>query len=151
MWFTSDNAAGAPPEVMKAVADAATGYGMAYGADPWTEKARAAIREAFEAPDASVHFVATGTGANSLALACLNWLSMVIAGYPWSITWAFTLAGAKIATLVGWDPAGVWFWTGGFTERALNSPILTDDTFVDALSGNAGFSGVSVTVEAAAS
>lgn len=66
----------------------------------------------------------------ALALAFLNWLSMVIAGYPWSITWAFTLAGAKIAALVGWDPAGVWFWTGGFTERALNSPVLTDDTFV---------------------
>ena len=71
MWFTSDNAAGAPPEVLKAVAEAAEGYGMAYGADPWTDKARTAIREAFEAPNASVHFVATGTAANSLALSCL--------------------------------------------------------------------------------
>ncbi len=66
----------------------------------------------------------------ALALAFLNWLSMVIAGYPWSITWGFTLAGAKLAQFAGWDPAGVWFWTGGFTERALNGPILTDDTFV---------------------
>lgn len=72
MWFTSDNAAGAPPEVLRAVADAAEGYGMAYGADPWTERARAAIREAFEAPEAAVHFVATGTAANALALACLS-------------------------------------------------------------------------------
>ena len=71
MWFTSDNAAGAPPEVLAAVAAAADGYGMAYGNDPWTTRARDAIREAFEAPDASVHFVATGTAANSLALACL--------------------------------------------------------------------------------
>ncbi|MEL6792960.1 MAG: beta-eliminating lyase-related protein, partial [Pseudomonadota bacterium] len=71
MWFTSDNAAGAPPEVLAAVAKAAEGYGMAYGNDPWTERARDAIRDAFEAPEASVHFVATGTGANSLALACL--------------------------------------------------------------------------------
>lgn len=66
----------------------------------------------------------------ALALAVLNWLSLVVAGYPWSITWAFTLTGAKIAQVAGWDPAGVWFWTGGFTERALANPILTDDTFV---------------------
>jgi uncharacterized membrane protein YedE/YeeE len=65
-----------------------------------------------------------------VALAALNWISMVVAGYPWSITWAFTLAGAKLARLVGWDPAGVWFWTGGFTQKALNSPILADDTMV---------------------
>lgn len=66
----------------------------------------------------------------ALALALLNWLSMVVAGYPWSITWAFTLSGAKVARFLGWDPAGVWFWTGGFTDRALNSPILTDVTSV---------------------
>ncbi len=66
----------------------------------------------------------------AMALAVLNWVSMVVAGYPWSITWAFTLSGAKIARFLGWDPAGEWFWTGGFTERALNSPILTDDTSV---------------------
>jgi len=64
------------------------------------------------------------------ALAVLNWISLIVAGYPWSITWAFTLAGAKLARLVGWDPTGVWFWTGGFTEKALNSGILADDTMV---------------------
>ncbi len=66
----------------------------------------------------------------AVALAVLNWVSMIVAGYPWSITWAFTLAGAKLAKLAGWDPTGVWFWTGGFTEKALNSSILTDDTSV---------------------
>jgi len=66
----------------------------------------------------------------ALALAVLNWISLIVAGYPWSITWGFTLAGAKAARLLGWDPAGVWFWTGGFTEKALNSGILADDTVV---------------------
>jgi hypothetical protein len=55
---------------------------------------------------------------------------MIVAGYPWSITWAFTLAGAKLARFVGWDPTGVWFWTGGFTQKALSSGILADDTMV---------------------
>ena len=64
------------------------------------------------------------------ALAVLNWLSLIIAGYPWSITWGFTLTGAKIARFLGWDPTGVWFWRGGFTENALNSSLLRDDTFV---------------------
>jgi len=66
----------------------------------------------------------------AVALAALNWISMIVAGYPWSITWAFTLAGAKLARLVGWDPTGVWFCTGGFTQKALNSGILADDTMV---------------------
>ena len=66
----------------------------------------------------------------AVALAALNWISMIVAGYPWSITWAFTLAGAKLARFVGWDPTGVWFWTGGFTQKALNSGILADDTMV---------------------
>lgn len=72
MWFTSDNAAGAPREVMEAVAKANEGWTMAYGADDATERARTAIREAFEAPAAAVHFVSVGTAANALALACMT-------------------------------------------------------------------------------
>lgn len=66
----------------------------------------------------------------ALALAALNWLTLAIAGHPWSITWAFTLWGAKTAQLAGWDPAGTWFWSGGFTERALGRGILADVTSV---------------------
>jgi threonine aldolase len=44
---------------------------MPYGNDPVTERAQALVREVFEAPEAAVHFVATGTAANALALACL--------------------------------------------------------------------------------
>ena len=66
----------------------------------------------------------------ALALAMLNWLTLVVAGHAWSVTWAFTLWGAKAATLAGWDPAGSWFWTGGFTERALNGSLLEDTVSV---------------------
>ncbi|MGB0853253.1 MAG: threonine aldolase family protein [Pikeienuella sp.] len=72
MWFTSDNAAGAAPEVLEALARANEGYAGAYGGDPLTARVQDMIRETFEAPDAAVHFVATGTAANSLALACLT-------------------------------------------------------------------------------
>jgi len=66
----------------------------------------------------------------ALTLAVLNFATLALSGHPWTITWAFTLWGAKVATLVGWDPAGSWFWTGGFTENALNAGILNDKTSI---------------------
>ena len=66
----------------------------------------------------------------ALALALLNWITLGISGHPWTITWAFTLWGAKAATLVGWSPVGDWFWTGGFTERSLAADLWADETTV---------------------
>jgi uncharacterized membrane protein YedE/YeeE len=64
----------------------------------------------------------------AMLLALLNWLTLLIAGHPWSITWGFTLWGAKTASLLGWDPAGSSFWSGGFQQSALNGPLLHDTT-----------------------
>ena len=72
MFFASDNAGPVHPKVIEALARANEGHAMAYGADPITERAVARVREVFEAPDAAVWFVATGSAANSLALACLS-------------------------------------------------------------------------------
>ncbi|MFK7944606.1 MAG: low specificity L-threonine aldolase [Paracoccaceae bacterium] len=71
MIFTSDNASGAAPEIMAALVEAEAGYAMPYGNDEVTAAAQARVREVFEAPEAAVYFVATGTAANALALACL--------------------------------------------------------------------------------
>ncbi len=71
MWFTSDNASGAAPEVMEAVVRANAGHAMSYGADDGMARVTARIREVFEAPEAAVYLVATGTAANALGLACL--------------------------------------------------------------------------------
>jgi len=67
---------------------------------------------------------------SALLLALFNWLTLLIAGHPWSVTWAFALWAAKVATLIGWDPMSSGFWTGGFQERALNRSILADVTSV---------------------
>ncbi|MEM7268435.1 MAG: beta-eliminating lyase-related protein [Pseudomonadota bacterium] len=72
MWFGSDNNAGMAPEVLAALGRVNEGWTPAYGADDVTKRAADMIRERFEAPDAAVYFVATGTAANSLALACLS-------------------------------------------------------------------------------
>ncbi len=67
----SDNAAGAAPEIMSAIAAANTGSALAYGADEWTSELRDKVRQVFEHPDAEVFPVISGTAANSLALAAL--------------------------------------------------------------------------------
>ena len=69
--FRSDNAAGAAPEIMAAIAAANTGSALAYGADQWTADARDKVREVFEHPTAEVFPVISGTAANSLGLTAL--------------------------------------------------------------------------------
>jgi threonine aldolase len=71
MFFASDNSGPVHPQVLAALSEANAGHVMAYGADPLTESVQARIREIFEAPDAAVYLVATGTAANALALATL--------------------------------------------------------------------------------
>lgn len=68
--------------------------------------------------------------AGAVALAVLNFATLAIAGHPWTITWAFTLWGAKSAMLLGWDPATSGFWTGGFQGRALAGSVFRDVTSV---------------------
>jgi len=75
MFFASDNGAPVPPQVMAALTAANAGYDKSYGADPITAQVRDRIRLLFDAPQAAVYLVATGTAANALALAtiCPPW------------------------------------------------------------------------------
>ena len=71
MQFASDNAGPVHPEILDALAAANQGHAAPYGADELTARVAARIRAIFEAPDAAVHLVATGTAANALALSIL--------------------------------------------------------------------------------
>ena len=84
MWFTSDNASGAAPEIMAAVARANDGYARSYGADALMDKVRDQLRDLFEAPEAAVFLVTTGTVANALSLALLT--------PPWGAVFCHTQA-----------------------------------------------------------
>jgi threonine aldolase len=64
--MASDNTAGVHPDVMTALADANTGHAIAYGADPWTERAAHAISDLLG--DVDVLFVWGGTGGNVVGL-----------------------------------------------------------------------------------
>lgn len=100
MYFASDNSSGAAPEIMAALAAANEGYAMPYGNDPIMERVRARIRDVFEAPEAAVYLVATGTTANALSLAIL--------ANPWDAVFCHRVAHVQE------DECGApEFYTGG--------------------------------------
>lgn len=64
--FASDNAAGAHPAVLAAIAEANTGHALAYGADRWTGECAGRFAELFGRGETLLTF--TGTGANIVGL-----------------------------------------------------------------------------------
>ena len=53
MNFASDNMAGVAPAILEAIVAANPGSASAYGGDPFTQRAEAALSEMFERPVAS--------------------------------------------------------------------------------------------------
>ena len=70
MNFASDNTTGIHPHIVAAIAAAAGGRAMPYGADEITRRVERRLAEVFER-DCAVFLVGTGAAANSLALATL--------------------------------------------------------------------------------
>jgi threonine aldolase len=107
--FTSDNTAGGAPEIMAAVAAAASGQAPPYGTDSWTSSARRRFSEVFDW-NVDLLPVATGSAANALSLAALTppWGSVLChrdshinndeCGAP-----EFFTGGAKLVALGGDD------------------------------------------------
>ncbi|MCP5085917.1 MAG: aminotransferase class V-fold PLP-dependent enzyme [Rhodobacteraceae bacterium] len=100
MMFASDNAAPVAPEVMDALVRANEGYASSYGTDEIMDRVTAQVRDLFEAPEASVYLVATGTTANALSLSVL--------AAPWQTIFCHRQAHAEV------DECGApEFFTGG--------------------------------------
>lgn len=100
MYFASDNTSGIPPQVMAALHAANEGFAPGYGADRIMDRVHARIRDVFEAPEAEVFLVTTGTAANALALATLC--------PPWGAIYCHRLAHIEV------DECGApEFYTGG--------------------------------------
>ena len=120
MHFASDNTGPVHPKIMEAIADANDGKAMAYGNDETTSRAAGRVREVFEAPDAAVYFVPTGTAANSLILATL--------AQPWDKIFCSQAAHINCD-----ERNGPEFFTGG----AKLVPIGTNEDKVSAEALNA--------------
>lgn len=109
MIFTSDNASPVHPDVMAALTRANQGFAPSYGTDPAMDDVRHMVRDIFEAPDAAVYLVSTGTTANVLSLA-----SYV---QPWQTIYCHRDAHIQV------DECGApEFYTGGAKLVALDGP-----------------------------
>src|SRR5215475_8332743 len=71
MNFCSDNVTGASPEILEALTRANAGTRPSYGEDEQTKRVEAKLKEIFEC-DLAAFPVATGTGANALALSLIT-------------------------------------------------------------------------------
>lgn len=65
-----------------------------------------------------------------IGLTIFGLITLLMAGYPWSITFAFGLWGAKILAALGADVANWAYWSIGYPEKALNQSVLADITSV---------------------
>ena len=66
----------------------------------------------------------------ALSLALLSLATLLVAGHPWSITFAFGLWGTKIWSALGGDISTWSYWTGGYPALALQRSVLADATSV---------------------
>lgn len=69
--FASDNSAGVHPKILEAITAANEGHVVAYGDDPFTERASKIFREQF-GRNIEAYFVFGGTGANVLGLSAMT-------------------------------------------------------------------------------
>jgi threonine aldolase len=69
--FASDNNAGVHPEMIEAIREANDGHVVAYGDDPFTDRAVKVFQKHF-GKDIAVYFVFGGTGANVLGLKAIT-------------------------------------------------------------------------------
>ncbi len=109
MHFASDNAGPAHPSVIDALARANDGHVRAYGSESAMARVQHQIREIFEAPQAVVHLVATGTAANSLILACM--------ARPWDAVFC-----SDIAHIEHDEGNAPEFYTGGAKLSLVTAP-----------------------------
>lgn len=66
--------------------------------------------------------------AGAVALALVNIATLVVSGWPWGVTGAFALWGAKISALFGANPS-IWVFFAG-QEAALTQSVFADVTSV---------------------
>ncbi|MCI0431257.1 MAG: YeeE/YedE family protein [Rhodospirillales bacterium] len=78
----------------------------------------------------SVEPVARMLLLGAVALAFGNALTLIVAGHPWTTTFAFALWGAKLGNAAGWPIADWTFWTWPYPARALAASVLFDVTSV---------------------
>lgn len=63
-----------------------------------------------------------------IGLSSLGLATLLIAGHPWSITFAFGLWGTKLWQALGGDVSAWSYWSAGYPAQALGRSVLADTT-----------------------
>ncbi len=63
-----------------------------------------------------------------IGLSILGLVTLLVAGHPWSITFAFGLWGAKLWQAMGGDVGSWSYWSAGYPSEALGRSVLADTT-----------------------
>ena len=66
----------------------------------------------------------------SISLVFFSFLMLQVAGHPWSVTFAFGLWGAKIASFLGVEVSSWTYWQLEYPITALENSVLADPTTV---------------------
>ncbi len=104
----------------------------------WIERARHGETQALLTRPASGTGAPTGArfrpwslAVGAVALAALNFLTLIVAGRPWAITAAFPLWGSKAIDAAGFDDPTFWaFWDDPTRTEALLRPLISDRTSI---------------------
>ena len=65
-----------------------------------------------------------------IGIAVFSLLTLLIAGHPWSITFALGLWGTKVAAALGFDVSSWTYWSSGYPALAMSRSVLEDTTSV---------------------
>ena len=66
----------------------------------------------------------------AVLLALLNVATLAAAGHPWTVSFGYTLWGAKLAQAAGLDLSGWAFWSWPFPSKALTGGVFANSTSV---------------------
>lgn len=108
MFFASDNTSGVHPKILESLSQANDGFAPAYGADSYTSALQERLRDIFDAPDARIYPMTSGTGANAALLAAMT--------PPWGVIYCHKTAHIEMD-----ERGAAGFYAGGAKLKALPS------------------------------
>lgn len=114
MFFGSDNTSGVHPKILEALSKANDGYAAPYGTDRWTAELTERLRDMFQAPDALVYPMTSGTGTNAALLAAMT--------PPWGAIYCHKTAHIEVD-----ERGAATFYAGG----AKLKPLPSKDSRID--------------------
>lgn len=114
MFFASDNTSGVHPKILEALTKANDGYRAAYGEDPLTGELTERLRDLFQAPDAVIFPMTSGTGTNAALLAAMS--------PPWGVIYCHKTAHIEMD-----ERGAATFYAGG----AKLKPLPSNDSCLD--------------------